>query len=183
MVNQPQRPAATFFTEIGGEGRNNDRRGRSLRGSVFQGWSPGTRFLLIQKYGAFGGSRHATGVVFAEEAVARARDDAVAEIADWPGNDPEQSAEQFPAAAERHQDPTDSGGSHKRDAIPHEDQCVETVTNGFVQHYSGVAALQRSESQSVLGITRQQPVHGVIAQPANAVEEDGGVLGGFWFGI
>ena len=147
------------------------------------GGSPGTRFLLVQKHATFGGSRQAAGVVFAEEAVAKAGDEAIADVSQRPGDDPQQSAEQFPAAAECHQDPADGGGSDKRDAIPYEDQRVETVANRFVQHCLGRVALQRSESQSVLGITRQQPVDGVIAQPANSVEEDGWVLGGFWFGI
>ena len=143
---------------------------------MFLGRSPGTRVMLIQKHCAFDGCWQATGVVFAEQAIAIAGDQAIAQIAHWPWNDPEQTAEQFPAATQCHQNPTDGGGSDKRHAIANEDQCVETVADLLVQDSASRDSLQRSESQTVLRISRQQPVHGVVTQPADAVEKDNGVI-------
>lgn len=136
----------------------------------------GEAWRLIQEHGAFGGGGQAAGVVFAEESVAKARHDSISQISQWPGDDPEQAAEEFPAASQRHQNSADGSGSQVSIAIANENECVETIANCLVQHSFSRRSLQRSESQRVFWITCQQPVHGVITQPAHAIKEDGWVI-------
>ena len=126
----------------------------------------------IQKHRPFLRRRQAAGFVFAEQAISQPGDDAITKIPNRQGDHPQQPAEYLPATAQSHQNATHRAGSSKNFPLPHKHQRVQIASNFFTEQFRCGRSLQRRETQFVLRIVCQQPVHGVIAKPADSVEEN-----------
>lgn len=129
----------------------------------------------IQKHRSLGGGRQSTGVIPTEELVAKPRDNAIAEISDWKRNQPQEGSAKPPPAAQRHQDSTHRCGPSESLAVSHEDHRIKAIANIFADNSCRRRSLQGSEPQSVVGISREQPVDRVVAEAAHTVEKDGGL--------
>lgn len=128
--------------------------------------------VSIQKHRPLLRRRQTTGFVLPEQAISQSRDDPVSEVPNRPGNDPDQSAKNLPSTAKRHQNPADRCRSGKNFAVPHKHQRVQLVSNLFSYECPCSRSLQRRKSQLMLRIVSQQPVDGVVAEPAHTIKEN-----------
>lgn len=115
--------------------------------------------------------------MLAEHAISELRDQAISQIPNRPGDHPQQSAEHLPESAESHQHATDRCRPDVCSPIANKDQCVQSISDLRFQQPFRSSSLKRRKPQSALGISCQQPVHGVIAKPAETIEKDDGMIG------
>ena len=111
--------------------------------------------------------------MFAKQAITQAGNNAITKIPDRRRDDPQQPSQHSPSSAQRDQYATHCGCAYKRFAIAHKYQCVESISNRSIKCLRCRHALEGSEPQFVFRITRQKPIHGVITESADAVEEYG----------
>ncbi len=114
--------------------------------------------------------------MLSKHAITEARNEAISHIPDWPWNYPQQSTEHLPKTAKRHHDATYGCRTDKCSSVVNKYQRVQPIPDLRFHQPLSRRSLQGRESQTVLRISRQQPVHGVIAKPADTIEKDDGVI-------
>ena len=128
--------------------------------------------------------------MFAEDAVAVAGDQAIAQIANWQWDEPEERTENLPTKAQLPEDPHGSRRSAKGATFDQKDHRTEIACFRRGQQLASCLALERRELEVAFPITSQHEVDGFVAQAANTVEEEyatsgfgGAVHGGHINGI
>lgn len=115
--------------------------------------------------------------MLSKHAISEARNESIAQIPNRPWDRPKQSAEHLPESAKRHQHATDRRRPDECSPVANKDQRVQTIPDfGFQQPLSR-RPLKWCKSQSVFRISCQQPVHSVVAEPADTIEKDDGMIG------
>ncbi len=131
-----------------------------------------------KKFPEFGGGDHA-GVLLAEPFVAVSGDEAVHGVAQEAGDDDE-AVEQGPGTAEAAGDAEGGGGVCVPAVTFFEDDGVEAFGGFAVRFQEGLTGfrLQGREAEGSFGVAFDDEGDRSVAQVADAVEEDDGVL--FW---
>ncbi len=126
----------------------------------------------VEKPSAFGWRGATTGVQFSEQFVANGRDAAIAKVADWLRNQPQQNATEPPEATEQQENATDSSGMSPDASIVSQHDRGQVLPQFGGQQLFGSRSLQRRQQKATLSIALKDPVDGMIAEAADTVVKD-----------
>ena len=114
-------------------------------------------------------SGNGAGIDLAGDSVPIACDEPVAQISQWPWNDPEQASDTLPETTQHEQQPTDRGGSHRQSAFIKEiDRGERHLALLAVQGCPGFS-IDGCEPQSGFSITGDRKAHDLLTHAAFAI--------------
>jgi hypothetical protein len=133
--------------------------------------------------GALCGRGNGAGVTAAPDAIADARDEAVAKVADGAGDETEEATEKKPLRWQLREKGSGGIGPEtdlfsRRAGITHDDNglraCRRVERNQAVtgEQIGDARRLGGDEAQAVVAIAAQKPAHGAIAEAAAAIVDD-----------
>lgn len=131
----------------------------------------------VEKSSTLGGCRASAGIQFAEQSVTNSGDTAIAEIAQWCGDDPQQGSADPPDTAQQEQYAADGGGMSVEVAVVAEHDGGQRSPQLRLEKLLGGSSLQGCEEKATGFVPLENPVDGVIAEAAHAVVEDEAAVG------
>ena len=131
----------------------------------------------VEKSGTLGGSGASAGIQFAEQSVANSGDTAIAEIAQWCGDDPQQGSADPPDTTQQEQYAADGGGMSVEVAVVAEHDGGQRSSQLRLEKLLGGSSLQGCEEKATGFVPLEDPVDRVIAEAAHAVVEDEAAVG------
>lgn len=130
----------------------------------------------VEEPGPLFGRGQTTGLMATEHPITDGRHEAVAEIPQRPGDQPQQATRDRPGSRQQHQDPRDGPGPQPEFAVPQQHERIEAFADIPRQPFGRRRPLQGGKPQPPMAVLSQQEIHRVIAEPADAVKKHNGVL-------